>query len=102
MAERLKQYKNLILLVLAVVFIIILIAADPLGFCAKRAHERAVIRNEMAIEKAEADRQIAIIKAQTDAELERISRGLEPETDEQVTEVTEAGGTQEQEDTDGE
>ena len=40
MAERLKQYKNLILLVLAVVFIIILIAADPLGFCAKRARQR--------------------------------------------------------------
>ena len=102
MKEKLKQYKNLMLVVLAVVFLIILIAADPLGFCAKRAHERAAIRNEMAIEKAEADRQIAIIKAQTDAELERISRGLEPETDEQVTEVTEAGGTQEQEDTDGE
>ena len=102
MTERLKQYKNLILLVLAAVFILILIVADPLGFCAKRAHERAAIRNEMAIEKAEAERQIAIIRAQTDAELERISRGLEPETDELVTEITEAGETQEQEDTDGE
>ena len=102
MTKKLKQYKNLILLVLAVVFIIILIASDPLGFCTKRAHERAAIQNEMAIEKAEADRQIAIIKAQTDAELERISQGLEPETDEQVTEITEAGETQEQEDTDGE
>ena len=102
MKEKLKQYKNLMLVVLAVVFLIILIAADPLGFCAKRAHERAAIRNEMAIEKAEAERQIAIIKAQTDAELERISRGLEPETDEQVTEITETGETQDQEDKDGE
>ena len=101
MTEKLKQYKNLILLVLAVVFMIILIAADPLGFCAKRAHERAAIRNEMAIEKAEAERQIAIIKAQTDAELERIGQGLETDMSEPEGDTTGADVLSESEHADG-
>ena len=79
MIEKVKQYKNLILLAVAVLLVIGIIAADPLGFCAQRAHDRAAIHNQMAIEKAEAEKQIAIIKAQTDAELERISMGLEVE-----------------------
>ena len=41
-----KQYKNLILLALAAIFLIILVASDPLGYCTRRAHERAAIRNE--------------------------------------------------------
>ena len=87
MIEKAQQYKNLILFTVAVVFLIILIACDPLGYCAKRGHERAAIRNEIAIEKAEAEKQIAIIKAQTDAELERIKNGLE--TEEPESESTE-------------
>ena len=79
MIEKAKQYKNLILLVLAAVFLIVLIAADPLGFCTRRAQEREAVRNEMAIEKAEAEKKIAIIKAQTDAELDRIRQGIETE-----------------------
>lgn len=71
----LKQYKNLILLVIAVLLVIALIAADPLGFCTQRAHDRAAIRNQMEIEKAQTEREIAIIKAQTEAELLRIRNG---------------------------
>jgi len=71
----LKQYKNLILLVIAVLLVIALIAADPLGFCTQRAHDRAAIRNQMEIEKALTEREIAIIKAQTEAELLRIRNG---------------------------
>ena len=41
------------------------------------AEDRAFIHNQMAIEKAEAEKQIAIIKAQTDAELKRIEEGEE-------------------------
>lgn len=85
MIQKIKQYKNLILLAVAVILLVTLIASDPLGFCAKRAHDRAAIRNQMAIEKAEADKQIAIIKAQTDAELKRIELGFEV-TGEQTTE----------------
>ncbi len=69
----LRQYKNLILLVTATLLVIALIAADPLGFCTQRAHDRAAIRNQMKIEKAQTEREIAIIKAQTEAELLRIS-----------------------------
>lgn len=79
MIEKMKQYKNLILLSLAVILLTALIASDPLGFCTQRAHNRAAIRNQMAIEKAEADQRIAIIKAQTDAELKRIAQGDETE-----------------------
>lgn len=71
----LKQYKNLILLVTAVLLVIALIAADPLGFCTQRAHDRAAIRNQMEIEKAQTEREIAIIQAQTEAELLRIRNG---------------------------
>lgn len=71
----LKQYKNLILLVIAVLLVIALIAADPLGFCTQRVHDRAAIRNQMEIEKAQTEREIAIIKAQTEAELLRIRNG---------------------------
>ena len=70
-----KQYKNLILLTATVILVVILIAADPLGFCAKRAQERAAIYNQMAIEKAETEQQIAIINAQTEAALAKIQNG---------------------------
>ena len=75
MKEKIRQYKNLILLSVAVILLVALIASDPLGFCAQRAHDRAAIYNQMAVEKAEAEKQIAIIRAQTDAELERIAKG---------------------------
>ena len=93
MIQKIKQYKNLILLAAAVILVVTLIAVDPLGFCAQRAHDRAAIRNQMAIEKAEADKQIAIIKAQTDAELKRIEMGLDvagEQATEQTTELTES------------
>lgn len=79
MYQKIKQYKNLILLALAALFLTILVAADPLGYCTRRAQEREAIRNEMAIEKAEAEKKIAITRAQTDAELERIRQGIETE-----------------------
>lgn len=72
MKDKLKQYKNLILLAIAVVLVIGIIAADPLGFVTERRHQRAIIQNEIAVEKAETEKRIAIIKAETDAELERI------------------------------
>lgn len=73
MKEKIKQYKNLILLMAGVIFVIAVLAADSLGFYAKRAHDRAAIHNQIAIERAEAEKQIAIIKAETDAELKRIA-----------------------------
>ena len=85
---KLKQYKNLILLTAAVIFLVVIIAADPLGFCVQRAHDRAAVRNQMTIEKAETDQRVAIITARTEAVLRRIAEGetaadalAEPETD---------------------
>lgn len=88
MIQKIKQYKNLILLAAIVVLVITLIACDPLGYFAKRAHDRAAIQNQIAIEKAEADKQIAIIKAQTEAALVKIQNG-EPleDTAETVTDT---------------
>ena len=86
MIEKAKQYKNLILLILAALFLVVLVASDPLGFCAKRAHDRAAIYNQMAVEKAEAEKEIAVIQARTEAELERIRQGLEVPEEETETE----------------
>ena len=72
MIDKIKQYKNLILVAALAVIFIALAAADPLGYAAERAHSRAAIRNRMAIEKAEAEKEIAIIKARTEAELKQI------------------------------
>ena len=96
MIKKIKQYKNLILVVGIALLLIALIASDPLGFCAKRSYERAAVRNQMAIEKAEADKEIAIIKAQTDYELKRIGQGLPVYEDTQEEAATE-GETDEQE-----
>ena len=76
MIDKIKQYKNLILVVGIALLLMVLIVSDPLGFCAQRSHDRAAIRNQIAIEKAEAEKEIAIIKAQTDYELKRIGQGL--------------------------
>lgn len=89
MIQKIKQYKNLILVALAVILVVGLIAADPLGFVTERRHQRAMIQNQIAVEKAEAEKQIAIIKAQTDAELERIRQGLEVTPDETEAAATE-------------
>ena len=75
MIEKVKQYKNLILIAVAILLIIGIITSDPLGYVAERRHQRALIQNQIAVEKAEAEKQIAIIRAQTDAELERIRNG---------------------------
>ena len=89
MLQKIKQYKNLLLVALAIILVVGLIAADPLGFVTERRHQRAVIQNQIAVEKAEAEKQIAIIKAQTDAELERIRQGLEVTDSETETPETE-------------
>ena len=75
MIQKLKQYKNLILICAAVLLVIGVIAADPLGFMTERRHQRALIHNQIAIERAEAEKQIAIIRAQMDAELKDIEAG---------------------------
>ena len=75
---KIKQYKNRILEGALAAFFIALLAGAPLGFFAGRAHERAAIHNQMAVEKAEAEQQIAIIQAQTEAELKRIEQGEVP------------------------
>ena len=49
--------KGTMLLVGIVLFLIVAIASDPLGFCAQRSHDRAAIRNQIAIEKAEAEKE---------------------------------------------
>ena len=85
MKRILKQYKNLILLVVAVLLIIALIASDPLGFGTQRVYERAAVRNQMAVEKAKIEQEIAIIQAQTEAALLQIKNG------EYVPDVTEEG-----------
>lgn len=76
MIDKIKQYKNLILVAALAVIFIALAAADPLGYAAERAHSRAAIRNRMAIEKAEAEKEIAIIKARTEAELKQIELSI--------------------------
>ena len=75
---KIKQYKNLILVAALAAFFIALLCGDPLGFFARRAHERAAIHNQMAVEKAETEQQIAVIQAQTEAELRRIGKGEVP------------------------
>lgn len=75
MIQKIKQYKNLILLAAVAVFLILLVAADPLGYFARRVHDRAAIRNAMAIEEAETEKKVALIKAEMDAELRRIMAG---------------------------
>lgn len=85
MKRILKQYKNLILLVVAILLVIVLVAADPLGFGTQRAYERAAVRNQMAVEKAKTEQEIAIIQAQTEAALLQIKNG------EYVPDVTEEG-----------
>lgn len=75
MRDKIKQYKNLIVLVMGLILVIVITAADPLGFFAERRHQRAAIRNQIAIEKAETEKQIALIKAEKDAGLLRIQRG---------------------------
>ena len=96
MIKKIKQYKNLILVVGIALLLAVLIAVDPLGFCTKRSHDRAAIQNQIAIEKAETEKEIAIIKAQTDYELKRIGQGLPVSEDIQEEAATE-GETDERE-----
>lgn len=72
MTEKIKQYRNLILLSIMVLVIGILLFSDPVGFFTGRAHYKAQIQNQIAVEKAETEKQIAIIKAETEAEERRI------------------------------
>ena len=94
---KIKQYKNLILVVALAAFFMALLCGDPLGFFARRAHERAAIHNQMAVEKAETEQQIAVIQAQTEAELRRIGQGevpiLQALTEEPLAVGTEDGGS---------
>ena len=72
MIEKIKQYRNLIFLLLAMAAAAGLLASDPLGCVAKRRYERAAIMNRMAIEKAETEKQIAVTEAEKEAEVKRI------------------------------
>ena len=72
----LKQYKNLIALVAAVILVIGIIASDPLGIIAKRKYERAAIRNQIAIEQAQTQKRITVIRAEQEAEMIRIYQSL--------------------------
>ncbi len=72
---KIKQFKNLIFLVISILVIIACLASDPLGYFASRAKYKAQIMNEIAIAKAETDKKIALIKAETEAELLRIRAG---------------------------
>ena len=86
---KIHQYRHLLLLGIIVIALAVLIASDPLGFCVRRTHDRAAIRNQMAIEKAETEQRIAIIRAQTEAEMKRIASGqtLPVESSEAAMEV---------------
>ena len=70
-----RQYKNLIFVVVGVLFLLIIFFGDPLGFYAQRSHDRAMIYNSILVERAQTEKRIAIIKAEADAELERIRLG---------------------------
>ena len=72
MIEKIKQFKNLIFLVVAIVIFVGCLVADPLGYYAARRQYRANIANQIAIAKAETAKRIAIIQAETEAELLRI------------------------------
>lgn len=69
---KIKQFKNLILLSIAVLAVITCLFSDPLGYFVARAKYKAQIMNEIAIAKAETEKKIALIKAETEAELIRI------------------------------
>ena len=71
--DKIIQYKNLILLIIGITVFISLLFTDPLGYFTERAHQRAKIENQIAIERAETEKQISIIKAQTEAELKKIN-----------------------------
>ena len=87
----LKRYKNLILLVAAIIVAICIIASDPLGTAVKHRHEREAIRNRIAIEQAETEKRIAIIKAEKEAELIRIHQSLGNVETEDVVGIYSAG-----------
>ena len=94
MINKIKQYKNLILVVGIALLLVVLIASDPLGFCTQRSHDRAAIRNQIAIEKAEAEKEITIIRARTEYELKQIEQGL-PVMEEVLEAETTEGETDE-------
>ena len=87
MLKVIKQYKNLIALIIAVVLIIAVIASDPLGCMARRRHERAAIRNQIAIEQAETDKRLAVIKAEKEAEIIRVYQGFGNVSEKELIEI---------------
>ena len=70
--SKIKQFKNLILLVTMIFIVLLCLCTDPLGYYAERTKYRAQIMNDIAIARAEAEKKIALIKAETEAELLRI------------------------------
>ena len=72
MIEKIKQYRNLIFLVLIIAAAAGIMASDPLGHMAQRRYERAAIMNRAAIEKAETEKRVAILEAEKEAEIKRI------------------------------
>ena len=73
--KKIKQFKNLILLLTAILVLIVCLCSDPLGYFVARSKYKAQILNEIAIAKAETEKKIALIKAETEAELLRIRAG---------------------------
>ena len=69
---KIKQFKNLILLCIAIAGIMMCLLSDPLGYFVARAKYKAQIMNEIAIARAETEKKIALIRAETEAELIRI------------------------------
>ena len=74
MIEKIKQFKNLILLVIGISLFCLILTLDPLGYFAVCRQYRAVILNQIAIAQAETDKRIAIIQAETEAELLKIKK----------------------------
>ena len=73
--SKIRQFKNLIMLLVVIVVLLACLLSDPLGYFVARAKYKAQIMNEIAIENAETAKKIAIIKAETEAELLRIKAG---------------------------
>ena len=86
MKDLISQYRNLIMLMVILLFAIALVAvfvaADPAGYFKERSYMKASFENRIAIERAETEKQIAIIQAEAEAEITRIqSVDDEPQRD---------------------
>lgn len=70
--EKIKQYKNLIFLILIIVLICIFLKTEFLMYIARRNYEISALQNKIIVEQAETEQRISLIKANTQAELVKI------------------------------